>query len=50
MGIKEDRRYREDWAKIIKKYLDYKQPYLINGTYFEKLDDDTEIIDKDENS
>lgn len=42
----ERQRYRVQWAQFFKKYLDYKKPYLINGSYFEKIDDDLDILDQ----
>ena len=43
----EGQRYRTDWAKYF-KYLPFKQPYLINGTYFEGIDDDNDVLDQDD--
>ena len=32
--VLERKRYRVQWAKFFKKYLEYKKPYLINGSAF----------------
>lgn len=45
--VLENQRYRKDWSKYF-KYLPFKHPYLINGTYFEGIDDDTDVLDLDE--
>jgi hypothetical protein len=43
--VLEDQRYRKEWPKYFKN-LPFKQPYLINGTYFENLDDENDVLDE----
>ena len=40
MCANERRKYRVQWAKYFKKYLTYKEPYLINGDLYNSIDDD----------
>jgi len=34
MTVNQKKLYRVDWERIIQKNLQYKRPYLINGTFF----------------
>lgn len=48
MTVNQNQRYRIDWEHIVQKNLQYKRPYLINGTFFERLNDDTDVLDENE--
>jgi hypothetical protein len=38
------RNYRVNWARYFKKFLTYKQPYLINGEPFNHIDDELDYM------
>ena len=41
----ERKKYRVNWARYFKKFLQYKQTYLINGSHFNNIDDEMDVFD-----
>jgi hypothetical protein len=41
--VEEEQRYRVKWAGIFKRNLTFKHPYLINGAYYENIDDEEDL-------
>jgi len=46
MIVNQNRLYRLEWERIVQKNLHYKRPYLINGTFFERLNDEKDVLDE----
>lgn len=43
-SAKQRKHYRVHWAKYFNKYLMYKQPYIINGSFYHNIDDDIDMF------
>ena len=48
LEVEQERQYRTQWQDFFSKNLQYKQPYIINGKYFQRLrDDESQAYDPD---